>query len=109
MYFLTKCYGPHNKLIAIIQNEAICDMTCHKYGLCIYTKQYYSEYDRDIVKCARKCCIICEYTICERIKSTDVYNYIKSVSTVPFIELDLSVHDSIPHTEDIGEPFEVKN
>ncbi len=109
MYFLTKCYGPHNNLIAIIQNEAIYDMTCHTYGLCIYTKQYYSEYDCDVVECGRKYRIICEYTIGERIKSIDVYNYIKSTSNVPFIELDLSVYDSIPYTEDIGEHFEVKN
>lgn len=85
MIHITKCYSKDSKLIAIIHNNAISEMTWHTNGLYIYWERIIRDYD--ITDTQRAGVIICDWTRTELV-SQEIYNYIKKTFNVPIITED---------------------
>lgn len=85
MIHITRCYSKDSKLIAIIHNNAISEMTWHSNGLYIYWRRKVQEYNSTDTQ--RAGVIICDWTKTEII-SQEIYDYVKRTVYVPIITED---------------------
>ena len=90
IYKLIHCYNKHSELLALIDINAISEITWHEDGTYIYWRKYVQEYDE--VTTERAGHIVCDWTKVEEL-TTDTINYLKDHNT-KVISKDTTIYNS---------------
>ena len=90
-YKLMHCYSRKSKLLALIDIDAISEMTWHSDGMYIYWRRNVLEYPEADVTTERVGCIVCDWTKVEGLDQRTV-NYLINHGTRVILE-DTTIYD----------------
>ena len=92
------CKDKHSKLLCLVENEAISDITWHPDGVYIYVDRKCRDYEE--VYDARAYCIKCNWTKTEYLEET-IIEYLKTHDTTVIL-YDGTIYDEEPDSIKIG-------
>lgn len=88
-YKLMHCYSKSSTLLALIDIDAISEMTWHNDGMYIYWRRNVIEYDE--ITTERAGCIVCDWTKVKEV-SLDTIKYLKDRGEKIILE-DTTIYD----------------
>ena len=86
-YKMMHCYSEHSKLLALIDVNAISEITWHKDGMYIYWRNKVQDYDEIEPTTERAGCIICDWTKVETV-NVETMQYLMKHGTTIILEDD---------------------
>jgi len=88
-YKLMHCYSKNSTLLALIDIDAICDITWHNDGMYIYWGRNVDDYGTITIE--RAGCVICDWTKVKEV-SLDTVKYLKGRGEKIILE-DTTIYD----------------
>ena len=86
-YKMMHCYSKHSKLLALIDVNAISEITWHEDGMYIYWRNKVQDYDEIEPTTERAGCIICDWTKVETV-NVETMQYLMKHGTTIILEDD---------------------